>query len=63
MEKNRNKKPFSSSFLGEDILTRSAEVPTLPSFEEDEIISELLENQLRRRSMARYSHLPRWALW
>ncbi len=32
-------------------------------YNQDEIVSEILENQLRRRAMSKYCNLPRWSLF
>jgi hypothetical protein len=39
------------------------EVPTLNLFEQDDIVAELLENQLRRRAQTRFGTLPQWSYW
>lgn len=36
---------------------------TLSSYEQDEVLGELLGNQLRRRAMGTYSPKPHWALF
>lgn len=52
----------------ETFFNKPEEVPnlgdiTLSSYEQDEVLGELLGNQLRRRAMSTYSSKPHWALF
>ena len=40
-----------------------AELPPLNAFDQDDIVAELLENQLRRRAQTRLGTLPQWSYW
>ena len=56
-----------SQVRDEQFFKKPEEVPTLgemtlSSYEQDELLGELLGNQLRRRAMSSYSPKPNWAL-
>jgi hypothetical protein len=52
----------------ENFFKKPEEVPTLgemnlSSYEQDELLGELLGSQLRRRAMSTYGSKPHWALY
>ncbi|NCP62199.1 MAG: hypothetical protein GW748_02670 [Alphaproteobacteria bacterium] len=52
----------------ENFFKEPEEIPTLgdmtlSSYEQDELLGELLGNQLRRRAMSTYAPKPHWALF
>tara|TARA_R110002095_G_scaffold109301_3_gene95725 strand:+ start:676 stop:876 length:201 start_codon:yes stop_codon:yes gene_type:complete len=52
----------------ENFFKQPEEIPTLgdmtlSSYEQDELLGELLGNQLRRRAMSAYTAKPHWALY